>query len=178
MDLSGGQRTKVLLTKLLLEQPTILLLDEPTNYLDVDHIKWLQNYLQNYENAFILISHDVEFLNSVVNVIYHIEQAQLTRYTGDYYQFLAAYEVKKQQALRAYERQQQEVADMKDFIQRNKARVATRGMANSRAKRLEKMEILEKPQEKIKPSLDLKRDAPQAVLLWMRRILSWAMMSP
>ena len=95
MDLSGGQRTKVLLTKLLLEQPTILLLDEPTNYLDVDHIKWLQNYLQNYENAFILISHDVEFLNSVVNVIYHIEQAQLTRYTGDYYQFLAAYEVKK-----------------------------------------------------------------------------------
>ena len=156
MDLSGGQRTKVLLTKLLLEQPTILLLDEPTNYLDVDHIKWLQNYLQNYENAFILISHDVEFLNSVVNVIYHIEQAQLTRYTGDYYQFLAAYEVKKQQALRAYERQQQEVADMKDFIQRNKARVATRGMANSRAKRLEKMEILEKPQEKIKPSFGFK----------------------
>ena len=152
MDLSGGQRTKVLLTKLLLEQPTILLLDEPTNYLDVDHIKWLQNYLQNYENAFILISHDVEFLNSVVNVIYHIEQAQLTRYTGDYYQFLAAYEVKKQQALRAYERQQQEVADMKDFIQRNKARVATRGMA----KRLEKMEILEKPQEKIKPSFGFK----------------------
>ena len=146
MDLSGGQRTKVLLTKLLLEQPTILLLDEPTNYLDVDHIKWLQNYLQNYENAFILISHDVEFLNSVVNVIYHIEQAQLTRYTGDYYQFLAAYEVKKQQ----------EVADMKDFIQRNKARVATRGMANSRAKRLEKMEILEKPQEKIKPSFGFK----------------------
>ena len=156
MDLSGGQRTKVLLTKLLLEQPTILLLDEPTNYLDVDHIKWLQNYLQNYENAFILISHDVEFLNSVVNVIYHIEQAQLTRYTGDYYQFLAAYEVKKQQALRAYERQQQEVADMKDFIQRNKARVATRGMANSRSKRLEKMDILENPQEKIKPSFGFK----------------------
>ena len=74
-ELSGGQRTKVLLTKLLLEKPTILLLDEPTNYLDVEHIQWLQNYLQNYENAFILISHDMEFLNSVVNVIYHIEQA-------------------------------------------------------------------------------------------------------
>lgn len=81
-ELSGGQRTKVLLTKLLLEKPTILLLDEPTNYLDVEHIHWLQNYLQNYENAFILISHDMEFLNSVVNVIYHIEQAVLTRYTG------------------------------------------------------------------------------------------------
>ena len=85
-ELSGGQRTKVLLTKLLLEKPTILLLDEPTNYLDVEHIQWLQNYLQNYENAFILISHDMEFLNSVVNVIYHIEQAVLTRYTGDYHQ--------------------------------------------------------------------------------------------
>lgn len=156
MDLSGGQRTKVLLTKLLLQQPTILLLDEPTNYLDVEHIRWLQMYLQNYENAFILISHDMEFLNSVVNVIYHIEQAVLTRYTGNYEQFLAAYEVKKQQALRAYERQQQEVADMKDFIQRNKARVATRGMANSRLKRLEKMEMLDKPKEKIKPSFGFK----------------------
>ena len=70
-------------------------MDEPTNYLDVEHIQWLQNYLQNYENAFILISHDMEFLNSVVNVIYHIEQAVFTRYTGDYHQFQAAYEVKK-----------------------------------------------------------------------------------
>ena len=99
-ELSGGQRTKVLLTKLLLEKPTILLLDEPTNYLDVEHIQWLQNYLQNYENAFILISHDMEFLNSVVNVIYHIEQAVLTRYTGDYHQFQAAYEVKRHKRLR------------------------------------------------------------------------------
>ena len=155
-ELSGGQRTKVLLTKLLLEKPTILLLDEPTNYLDVEHIQWLQNYLQNYENAFILISHDMEFLNSVVNVIYHIEQAVLTRYTGDYHQFQAAYEVKKAQAAKAYERQQQEIERMEDFIQRNKARVATRGMANSRAKRLEKMEILEKPKEYIKPSFGFK----------------------
>ena len=154
-ELSGGQRTKVLLTKLLLEKPTILLLDEPTNYLDVEHIQWLQNYLQNYENAFILISHDMEFLNSVVNVIYHIEQAVLTRYTGDYHQFQAAYEVKKAQAAKAYERQQQEIERMEDFIQRNKARVATRGMANSRAKRLEKMEILEKPKEYIKPTFGL-----------------------
>ena len=155
-ELSGGQRTKVLLTKLLLEKPTILLLDEPTNYLDVEHIHWLQNYLQNYENAFILISHDMEFLNSVVNVIYHIEQAVLTRYTGDYHQFQAAYEVQKAQARKAYERQQQEIERMEDFIQRNKARVATRGMANSRAKRLEKMEILEKPKEYIKPSFGFK----------------------
>lgn len=155
-ELSGGQRTKVLLTKLLLQQPTILLLDEPTNYLDVEHIAWLKNYLQNYENAFILISHDMEFLNSVVNVIYHVEQAKLTRYTGNYEQFLAAYEVQKEQARKAYERQQQEIERMEDFIQRNKARVATRGMANSRAKRLEKMEILEKPRERLKPSFAFK----------------------
>jgi len=155
-ELSGGQRTKVLLTKLLLQKPTILLLDEPTNYLDVEHIAWLQNYLENYENAFILISHDMEFLNSVVNVIYHVEQAKLTRYTGNYNQFLAAYEVQKAQAIKAYERQQQEISRMEDFIQRNKARVATRGMANSRAKRLDKMEILEKPKEYVKPSFGFK----------------------
>ena len=155
-ELSGGQRTKVLLTKLLLEKPTILLLDEPTNYLDVEHIYWLQNYLENYENAFILISHDMEFLNRVVNVIYHVEQAKLTRYTGNYEQFQAAYAMQKEQARKAYERQQQEISRMEDFIQRNKARVATRGMANSRAKRLEKIEILEKPKEYSKPTFRFK----------------------
>ena len=75
--LSGGQRTKVLLVKLLLEDPSILLLDEPTNYLDFEHIEWLKRYLVEYENAFILISHDMVFLNSVVNVIYHVEDGEL-----------------------------------------------------------------------------------------------------
>ena len=79
-ELSGGQRTKVLLAKLLLEKPDILLLDEPTNYLDVQHIEWLKRYLQEYENAFILISHDIPFLNSVVNIIYHMENQRLDRY--------------------------------------------------------------------------------------------------
>ena len=86
-DLSGGQRTKILLGKLLLEKPDILLLDEPTNYLDVNHIEWLKRYLQEYENAFILISHDIPFLNSVINIIYHMDNAQLTRYVGDYDKF-------------------------------------------------------------------------------------------
>lgn len=151
-DLSGGQRTKVLLTKLLLENPTILILDEPTNYLDFEHIEWLKKYLKAYENSFILVSHDIPFLNEVVNVIYHVENAVLTRYTGNYEQFQQAYAVRKNQELKAYERQQQEVERMEDFIARNKARVATRGMANSRQKRLDKMEILEKPREKPKPS--------------------------
>ena len=82
-DLSGGQRTKVLMGKLLLEKPDILLLDEPTNYLDVEHIEWLKRYLNDYENAFILISHDIPFLNSVVNLIYHMDNKKLDRYVGD-----------------------------------------------------------------------------------------------
>lgn len=93
-DLSGGQRTKVLLGKLLLEKPDILLLDEPTNYLDVQHIEWLKRYLQEYENAFILISHDIPFLNSVINIIYHMENQRLDRYVGDYDKFQEVYEVK------------------------------------------------------------------------------------
>jgi ATPase subunit of ABC transporter with duplicated ATPase domains len=150
-ELSGGQRTKVLLTKLLLENPSILILDEPTNYLDVEHINWLKNYLQNYENAFILVSHDIPFLNDVVNVIYHVESASLTRYTGTYERFQEMYAIRKRQEDAAFDRQQQEIERMEDFIQRNKARVATRGMANSRQKRLDKMEVLEKPKEKPKP---------------------------
>lgn len=155
-DLSGGQRTKVLLTKLLLQNPTILILDEPTNYLDVEHIQWLTNYLKNYENAFILVSHDIPFLNSVVNVIYHVENATLTRYTGDYEQFQAMHSMRKKQENAAFERQQQEIDRLEDFIARNKARVATRGMANSRQKRLDKMEVLEKPREKPKPHFRFK----------------------
>lgn len=150
-DLSGGQRTKVLLTKLLLENPTILILDEPTNYLDFEHIEWLKKYLQNYENAFILVSHDIPFLNDVVNVIYHVENSQLTRYTGNYEQFLQLYEVKKRQELKAYEKQQKEVERLEDFIARNKARISTTGRAKSRQKQLDKMEILEKPRERVKP---------------------------
>ena len=94
-DLSGGQRTKVLMGKLLLEKPDILLLDEPTNYLDVEHIEWLKRYLNDYENAFILISHDIPFLNSVVNLIYHMDNKKLDRYVGDYDKFMEVYEMKK-----------------------------------------------------------------------------------
>ena len=141
--LSGGQRTKVLLGKLLLEKPDILLLDEPTNYLDKEHIEWLKRYLQEYENAFILISHDMPFLNSVINIIYHMDNKQLNRYVGDYNKFQEVYAMKKAQLEAAYNRQQKEIADLKDFVNRNKARVATRNMAMSRQKKLDKMEKIE-----------------------------------
>lgn len=171
-ELSGGQRTKVLLTKLLLQNPEILLLDEPTNYLDVEHINWLKNYLINYENAFILISHDVPFLNAVTNVIYHVDNCQLTRYTGSYEKFEEMSALKRRQEEAAYERQQAEIQKEKDFIQRNKARVATRGMANSRQKRLDKMEVLTKRQEKTKPHFNFQSDrTPSRFVIEAKRLV-------
>ena len=155
-ELSGGQRTKVLLAKLLLEKPDILLLDEPTNYLDAEHIEWLKRYLQNYENAFVLISHDIPFLNDVINIVYHVENHDLVRYTGDYDNFQAVYAMKKAQLEAAYERQQKEIANLQDFVNRNKARVATRNMAMSRQKKLDKMERIELQSEKPKPSFEFK----------------------
>ena len=140
-ELSGGQRTKVLMGKLLLEKPDILLLDEPTNYLDENHIEWLKRYLIDYENAFILISHDIPFLNSVVNLIYHVENAELNRYVGNYEKFQEVYEMKKA---------------LKDFVARNKARVATRNMAMSRQKKLDKMDVIELAKEKPKPEFNFK----------------------
>lgn len=150
-ELSGGQRAKVLLSKLLLENPMILILDEPTNFLDENHIAWLKQFLLNYENAFILVSHDTEFLNSVVNVIYHVENATLTRYSGDYNQFLQMHALKKRQIEQAFEKQQKEIDRLEDFIARNKARVATTNMAKSRQKQLDKMDIIKLPPQALQP---------------------------
>lgn len=155
-DLSGGQRTKVLLGKLLLEKPDILLLDEPTNYLDEEHISWLKRYLMDYENAFILISHDIPFLNEVINLVYHMENQELNRYVGDYDHFQEVYTVKKAQLEAAYRRQQQEISELKDFVARNKARVATRNMAMSRQKKLDKMNVIELAAQKPKPEFHFK----------------------
>ena len=150
-DLSGGQRSKILIAKLLLEKPDMLLLDEPTNHLDEEHIAWLKDYLLAYEKAFILISHDMSFLNDVVNLVYHVEHAQINRYVGDYNEFLRVYEQKKRQLEAAYTKQQQEIASLKDFVARNKANAATAGMASSRQKKLDKMDLIELAGEKPKP---------------------------
>lgn len=165
-DLSGGQRTKILLAKLLLEKPDILLLDEPTNYLDEQHIEWLKRYLQDYENAFILISHDIPFLNSVTNLIYHMENGELNRYVGTYDEFLKVYEAKKQQLEAAYKKQQLEIKELKDFVSRNKARVSTRNMAMSRQKKLDKMDIIELSKDKPKPEFNFKESRASGKMLF------------
>lgn len=155
-ELSGGQRSKVLLVKVLLQNPKILILDEPTNFLDEDHIRWLTRFLQNYEGAFLLVSHDIPFLNDVVNIIYHLDNGVMTKYTGNYDKFVEMYELKKRQTELAYNRQQKEIEKMETFIAKNKARIATTTMARSRQKQLDKMEIIELVREKPKATFKFK----------------------
>ncbi|WP_199613883.1 ABC-F family ATP-binding cassette domain-containing protein [Paenibacillus alkalitolerans] len=141
--LSGGQRTKLLLGKLLLEEPHVLLLDEPTNFLDDAHIAWLTDYLKRYEHAFLVVSHDETFLNEITTTIFHLEHQQLKRYSGNYETFLSHYDQSKQQAQQAYERQQKEIDRLASFIQKNRIRKAKQ--AKSREKMLEKMTRIERP---------------------------------
>lgn len=154
--LSGGQRTKVLLAKLLLEQPEVLLLDEPTNYLDVEHIQWLSHYLKEYPNAFLLISHDTEFMNGVVDVIFHLEFSKLTRYTATYEKFLELAEINKNQHLHAYEKQKEFIKKQEDFIAKNKARYSTTGRAKSRQKQLDRIDRIDRPETAMKPTFEFK----------------------
>nr|WP_295969704.1 ABC-F family ATP-binding cassette domain-containing protein [uncultured Bacillus sp.] len=154
--LSGGQRTKVLLAKLLLEQPQVLLLDEPTNYLDEEHIHWLTSYLKEYPHAFILISHDTEFMNQVSNVIFHLEFSKLTRYTASYEKFQELAEINKNQHINAYEKQREFIKKQEDFIAKNKARYSTTGRAKSRQKQLDRLERIDRPETAIKPTFEFK----------------------
>lgn len=133
-----------------------MLLDEPTNYLDVEHIDWLTNYLKQYPYAFMLISHDTEFMNKVVDVIYHLEFSKLTRYTANYEKFLEMAGMNKAQHIDAYEKQQDFIKKQEDFIQRNKARASTSGRAKSREKQLGRMERIDKPEEAMKPTFQFK----------------------
>ena len=150
--LSGGQRAKVMLAKLLLQSPDVLLLDEPTNFLDREHIDWLAKFLLSFKGSFVLVSHDSGFLGRVVNCICDIEFYSISRYNGDYGSFIKQKEQKAEEYQRSYAHQQKEIAKLEDYISRNLARASTTAMAQSRRKKLEKMDIIEKPSPPIKPT--------------------------
>ena len=144
-QLSGGQRAKLMLAKLLLTQPDVMLLDEPTNFLDTEHIDWLADYLNSVKKTFLVISHDTDFLDRVCKCIISIENGTIKKYGGNYSNFLLL----REQAVRQYEddynRQQKQIEKMEDYINRNKARAATAGMANARKKMLERIDVMVKP---------------------------------
>ena len=143
--LSGGQRAKLMLARLLLEQPDVMLLDEPTNFLDIEHIEWLTEYLNSVKKTFMVISHDTAFLDKVCKFIVSIENGSIKKYGGNYTTYIAQAEQNAKQYEESYRRQQEEIKRMEDYIARNKARAATAGMANSRKKMLDRMEKLDKP---------------------------------
>lgn len=150
--LSGGQRTKVSLAKLLLKKPDLLLLDEPTNYLDKEHVDWLSNYLNNYPNSYIVISHDTEFLNRITNVILNIEFSSLKRYPGNYDNYIKLSKLEREKYINDYNRQQKQIDKMERFIEANIVRATTTKRAQSRRKQLEKIERIEKPHTAPKPN--------------------------
>lgn len=143
--LSGGQRAKLMLARLLLEKPDIMLLDEPTNFLDIEHIDWLTEYLDSFKGTFLVISHDTDFLDKVTKFIVSIENGSIKKYGGNYSSYIKQAEQNAKQYEESYRRQQDEIKRMEDYIARNKARASTAGMANSRKKMLDRMEKINKP---------------------------------
>lgn len=144
-DLSGGQKTKLALAKILLERPQLLILDEPTNHLDMNVLTWLESYLKTYHGALLIVSHDRYFLDQVVNEVYDLDQKTLRHYTGNYSQFVDHKADWLQSEMKHYDQQQKEIAKLEDFVNRNLVRASTTKRAQSRRKQLEKMERMERP---------------------------------
>ena len=144
-NLSGGQRAKVYLAKLLLEAPDVMLLDEPTNFLDSAHIEWLAKYLNDFKKAFVVISHDENFIRSIARVVYNLDNKQMTRYNMDYDHYLAEKEIRAEQYISKYKAQQNFIKKTEAFIQKNIVRATTSKQAKSRRKMLEKIERIAPP---------------------------------
>ncbi|WP_107840543.1 ABC-F family ATP-binding cassette domain-containing protein [Metasolibacillus meyeri] len=144
-SLSGGQRTRLALAKLLLSKPDLLILDEPTNHLDIETLAWLENYLKGYAGAILIVSHDRYFLDQVVSIVYEVSRTRVTKYTGNYSAYLDEKAKNYERDMKLFERQQDEKAKMEAFIQKNIARASTTKMAQSRRKMLERTEWMDAP---------------------------------
>ena len=145
-QLSGGQKTRLALAKLLLEKKDLLILDEPTNHLDIETLSWLENYLQSYTGALLIVSHDRYFLDKVVNEVYEISRQKISHYKGNYSKYLDLKAAQLEQEWKEFEKQQGEIAKLEDFVSRNLVRASTTKRAQSRRKQLEKMDRIDKPQ--------------------------------
>ena len=144
-SLSGGQRTRLALAKLLLTKPELLILDEPTNHLDIETLNWLENYLKNYDGAILIVSHDRYFLDQVVSIVYEVSRHHVTKFTGNYSSYLDQKAKNYERDLKLYEKQMDEKAKLETFVQKNLARASTTKMAQSRRKVLEKTEWMDSP---------------------------------
>ncbi|KKB72535.1 MULTISPECIES: ABC-F family ATP-binding cassette domain-containing protein [Bacillus] len=144
-DLSGGQKTRLALGKMLLAKPDLLILDEPTNHLDIDTLTWLEQYLQNYSGAILIVSHDRYFLDKVVTQVYEISRSRSKKYIGNYSDYLKLKAEQLEKEMKLYEKQQDEIAKLQDFVDRNLARASTTKRAQSRRKQLERMDVMDKP---------------------------------
>lgn len=167
VNLSGGQKTRLALARILLQAPDLLMLDEPTNYLDIDTLTWLENYLRSYPGAIVVVSHDRYFLDATVQTIFEIERHAAKRYTGNYSRYIELKAAEYESLMKQYEKQQDEIARMEDFVRRNLVRASTTKRAQSRRKALEKMERLEKPAGELKKasfSFEIERQTGKDVL--------------
>lgn len=155
-NLSGGQRVKVFLAKMLLEEPDVMLMDEPTNFLDVEHIEWLKKFLINYKGSFLVVSHYFEFVNEISNVIYELDNKEITKYKGNLDFYLKEREIRKEDYIKRFKFQQSFIKKTEDFIDKNITRASTTKRAQSRRKLLEKLDVLDKPQDDIKVTIKFK----------------------
>ncbi|WP_138420892.1 ABC-F family ATP-binding cassette domain-containing protein [Aquibacillus sediminis] len=165
--LSGGQKTRLALGKLLLTKPDILILDEPTNHLDIETLSWLEGYLNNYSGAVVIVSHDRYFLDKTVNIVYEISRHHSSKYYGNYSKYLEKKAADYERDLKQFEKQQSEIKKMEEFVQKNIVRASTTKRAQSRRKQLEKMERIEKPsgdEASAKFSFDINRRSGNDVL--------------